>query len=78
MITPSVSGSFVEELEHVDEVVPFDRVAADADARRLADAEGRELTDGLVGERARARHDADAAGLVDVAGHDADLALRPG
>ena len=32
-------------------------------------------SDRLVGERARARDDADVARLVDVAGHDADLAL---
>ena len=55
--------------------MPVDRVAADADAGRLADAERGELADGLVGQRARARDDADVARLVDVAGHDADLAL---
>ena len=42
----------VEELEHVDEVRAVDRVAADADAGRLADAERRELADGFVGQRA--------------------------
>ena len=40
--------------------------------------EAGELTDRLVGERARAGDDADVAGLVDVPGHDADLALAGG
>src|SRR5690606_24214231 len=59
----------------VDEVRPVDGIAADAHGRALADAEPGELADGLVGERAALGEDADAAGLVDVAGHDADLAL---
>jgi len=37
--------------------------------------ESGELADGFVGERAGARDDADATFLVDVAGHDADLAF---
>src|ERR1700693_1201249 len=64
-----------EELEHVDEFGALHRIAADADARRLAEAFDGGLEHRLVGERARARHDADLAALVDVAGHDADLAL---
>ena len=68
----------LEELEHVDEVHAADRIAADADARRLPDAARRELADRLVGERARARDDADVPGLVDVARHDADLAADAG
>ena len=53
-----------------------DRVAADADAGRLADARGGELPDRLVGERARLRLTTPTRpALVDVAGHDADLAL---
>ena len=50
-----------------------DRVTADADGGRLAEAEFGQLTDGFVGQRAGARDDADAALLVDVARHDADL-----
>ena len=42
------------------------------------DAAAGELPDGFVGERAAAGDDADAAGLVDVAGHDADLAFAGG
>ena len=65
----------VEQLEHVDVLQAVDRVAADADRGRLPEAELGELPDRFVGERSRARHDADAALLVDVAGHDADLDL---
>ena len=36
-------GIGLEELEHVDEVHAADRIAADADARGLADAPRREL-----------------------------------
>jgi hypothetical protein len=61
-------GSALKSSRHVDEVGAVDRVAADADAGALADAERGELTHGLVGERARARHDADLARLVDVPG----------
>ena len=64
----------VEQLEHVDEVDAADRIAADADAGRLADAERGELTDRLVGEGPGARHDAELARPVDVPRHDADLA----
>ena len=41
----------------------------------LAEPEVAQLPDGFVGERAAAADDADLARLVDVAGHDADLAL---
>src|SRR4029450_3567810 len=68
----------LEEAQGVDESRADDRIAADADARRLADAELGQLGDRLVGERPAARDDADAAGLVDVARHDADLALLGG
>src|SRR5262249_60235388 len=67
-------GVTLEGAQGVDEAGADDRIAADADAGRLPDAELRELVDGLVGERAAARHDADASRRVDVAWHDADLA----
>ena len=67
-----------EEFEHVDEVGAVDRVAADADRGRLAEADIRGLEHGFISQRARARDDADAALLEDVAGHDADLALVGG
>ena len=75
MMIDSVSGIGEEQLEHVDELRALDRIAADADGRRLAEAGVGGLLHGLVGQRARARDDADAAGLEDVARHDADLAL---
>ncbi len=52
-----------------------DGVAADADAGALAHARLGHLVNGLIGERARAAHDADAAGIVDEARHDAALGL---
>ena len=58
-------------------LVPGHRVAADADARGDADALLLQLVERLVGERARAAHDADRArpALGDLAGGDADVAL---
>jgi hypothetical protein len=73
MMTASVSGSSLNSLQHVDVLQAVDRVAADADSRRLAEAEFSQLPDGFIGERARARHHADAALAMDVTGHDADL-----
>ena len=49
--------------------------AARTDAEGLAEADGGRLADGLVGQGAGARDDANVAGAVDVAGHDANLAL---
>ena len=58
----------LEQLEDVAEGRAVDRVAADADAGRDADAERLHLRGGLVAERAGAADDADAAGQVDVPG----------
>src|SRR6266404_3328982 len=66
------------QAQHVDEAGADDRIAADADARRLADTELRQLVHRFVSQRAAARDDADRPRLVDVAGHDADLALARG
>ena len=74
MMTPCGVGIGLEKLEHIDEVHPADGIAADADARRLPDAERRQLPNRFVRERARARHDADVPCLVNVTGHDADFA----
>ncbi len=69
-------GVLDEDVEAVGEVGPVERVSADADTERLSKPDLRRLVDGLVGEGARAGHDAHTAALVDVAGHDADLALE--
>src|SRR5690606_10187640 len=63
-----------EPFQHVDVFRTLDRIAADADAGGLAEAGVGGLEHCLVGQRARARHHADRAPLVNVAGHDADLA----
>ena len=68
-------GIGLEQQQHVDEAGAVDRVAADADAGALADAQVRELPDAFIGKRPRPADDPDAARLVDIAGHDADLAL---
>ncbi len=68
----------LEQPQDVEVVGAVDRVAADADAGGLAEAEAGELPDRFVGEGAGAGDDADLARFVDVAGHDADLALAGG
>ena len=68
-------GVTVEQVERVHEIRPDDRVAANPEGGRLPDAALGELVHGLIGQRARARHDAHAAFLVNVPRHDADLAL---
>src|SRR5579872_7095533 len=65
----------IEHANRVDEVGPDNRIAADADTCRLADAESRQLAYGFVGQRAGARHNADVSFEMNVARHDSDLAL---
>src|SRR5207245_8761383 len=67
-------GIGFERGEAVDERRPDDRVAADADARRLPQALRRELVNDLVGEGAAARYDADLPRRADLAGNDPHLA----
>ena len=64
--------------EDVNEAGAVNRVAADADAGGLAEADGGGLVHGFVGQRAGAGDDADHARLVDVAGHDAHFAFAGG
>src|SRR4051812_48678666 len=61
--------------EDVYEVGAIDRITANADASRLTDAELSQLENGFVGERARARNDADVAHFMNLPRHDADLTL---
>ena len=64
-----------EHLEDIDELEPVDRIAADPDAARLAEPGGGGLCHRLIGERPRARDDADPPAIVDMARHDANLAF---
>src|ERR1700689_2202214 len=68
-------GIAQEHLQAVDEMGAVDRIAADADAGRLAEPRRRGLRHRLIGERSGAGDDADVARLVDMPRHDADLAL---
>src|SRR5487761_4231 len=63
------------QAENVDEIGSDNRVSADAHARGLADAEGGELADGLIGERAAAGNHAHVALSVNAARHDAHFAF---
>ena len=56
------------KLEHVDEVQPTHGIATDAHAGRLSDAKGSQLANGLVGQGAGFRQDANVTSLVDVPG----------
>ncbi len=76
--TASVSGSVSNSSRRVLERAAVDRIAADADAGRDADAELLHLRGGLVAQRARAADHADAPAQVDVAGHDAEQAACRG
>eukprot|EP00053_Salpingoeca_punica_P004421 m.49049 g.49049 ORF g.49049 m.49049 type:complete len:346 (-) comp12788_c0_seq1:3-1040(-) len=72
----ALGGRILEEDgEAVNEVGAVEGVTADADAQALAQAGVGGLADSLVGEGAGARDDGDAAWVVDVTRHDADLAL---
>src|SRR5882724_12229658 len=64
-----------EQHQVIEERTAVDRVAADADAGRYADAERLHLRSGLVTQRAGARDDADVAGDADIARHDAQHRL---
>ncbi len=66
---------FLEQLQDVDEVRTRDRVTADADAGGLTETGVSGLLHSFVGQGAGTRHDAYFAWQVDVAWHDADLAL---
>ena len=65
---------FIEEFHRVEMRQTADRIAADANAGRLAMTARSQLPNRLVRERARARDHADAARLVNVTRHDPNLA----
>ena len=64
-----------EHVQAVNEVGAVDRIAADADASRLTKTGRGGLSDRLVRQRTGTRYDADLAALMNVARHNADLAL---
>src|SRR5579864_2362757 len=64
---------FIEQFQRVDKVCPDDRISADPDRRRLANAALRQLEHGFVRQRARARHNADVSFFMNMSGHNADL-----
>src|SRR5690349_7450417 len=65
----------LEKFQRVHEIRADDRVAANADGGGLPNAAPCELLYGFIGQRPRTRDDDDVAFLVNVSGHDADLAL---
>src|SRR6185369_13442968 len=67
-----------EQPQDIQVIGAVDRVAADADAGGLAEAQTGQLPDRFVGEGAAPGDNTDLAGLVDIARHDADLALAGG
>ncbi len=71
-------GIFVEHTDGIGLGGAVDRVSANADASGLAVASAGELPDGFVREGTGAGDDANAAGFVNVSGHDADFALTGG
>jgi len=68
-------GVHHESLQHIDEVSPVERITTNAHHCRLPESRLGGLVDRLIGQRSRSADDADLSSLVDVARHDADLAL---
>src|SRR5690348_6958428 len=71
-------GIGVEHFDDVEVGGAINGIAADADAGGLADAAAGELPNGLVGQSAATRDDADVALFMDVARGDADAAAPEG
>src|SRR5262249_4862437 len=69
------SRIILEELQGIDERGAYDWITPEADAGRLSESKIGELPNRLIGQGAAAADEADRSRLVDVAGHDADLAL---
>ena len=69
------AGVFLKQTQNIDKARPRNRVAADADAGRLAVTHVSGLLDRLVGQRTGARHDAHLTRQMNIRRHDADLAL---
>ena len=63
------------QTEDVDEADTTDRVTADTDTSRLANATSCQRVDDLVGQGTAFGHDTHVARHGDVAGNDADIGL---
>src|SRR5690606_9411936 len=63
----------IEHAQDVDVLQAGNRIATDTDHSRLPETEFSQLTGCFISQGTRTRNDADAAFLVDVTRHDADL-----
>src|SRR5688500_5599818 len=63
-------GIVLKKFQHVDKRGADERIAPDADARRLSHPELCQLMNGFVSKRAALRHDTDTTFPADVAGND--------
>jgi len=68
-------GIVEEDLEAIDEVGAVEGITADTDAKSLAESGLSCLVDGFVSQSTRSGDNTDLSSLMDVAGHDTDLAL---
>lgn len=68
-------GVVEEDLEAINEVGAIEGITTDADTKSLAESGLGSLVDGFVGKSARSGDNTDLSALVDVTGHDTDLAL---
>ena len=68
-------GIVVEQAHHIDMLHPVDGIATNTHAGGLTIPQCTELPDRFISQRTGTRNHADAAFLVDVSGHDADLDL---
>ena len=64
-----------EDLEAIDKVGAIKGITTDADAKSLAESGLGGLVDGFVSKSTRSGNNTDLSSLMDVTGHDADLAL---
>ena len=62
-----------EQLQAVDEVCAVEGVATNTNTESLAQTHSAGLVDSFVGQSSGPGDNSNTAGLVDVAGHDADL-----
>lgn len=67
-----------EDFEAIDEVGAVEWITTDTNAEGLAESSLGSLVHSFVSEGARSRDDTDLSPLMDVTGHDTDLALLGG